>query len=131
MRLFALFALTALLPSGPAVLRGNDRDAEETEAAAPNVNSRYTVESIEFAGGAAPHVSASVLETIRRLIGQRLNIQALDRLRRDIGGELHARQVTYKLARGSEPERVKVLLGIEGPPSHFDVSFPSVLYVGR
>ncbi len=129
MRIFALLALAALLPGGVAPLRGNDRDAEETEAAEPNVNSRYTVESIEFSGGATPRVSASVLETIRRLIGQRLNMQALDRLRHDIGGELHARQVTFKLARGSQPERVKVLLGVEGPPSRFDVSFPSVLYV--
>lgn len=131
MKFFALVALAALFPGGAAHLCANDRDAEESEAAAPNVNSRYTVESIEFSGGATPRVSAPVLETIRRLIGQRLNMQALDRLRHDIGGELHARQVTLKLARGSQPERVKVLLGVEGPPSHFDVSFPGVLYVSR
>ncbi len=130
MRFFALFALGVFLPGGLAPLRGNGRDEEETEAAAPNVNSRYTVESIEFSGGETPRVSASVLETIRRLIGQRLNMQAIDRLRRDIGGELHASQITFKLARGSQPERVRVLLGVEGPLSHFDVSFPGVLYAG-
>ncbi len=129
MRIFALLALAAFLPGGAASVRGNDRDAEEIDAAAPNVNSRYTVESIEFSGGETPRVSASVLETIRRLVGQRLNMQALDRLRREIGGELHAREVTFKLARGSQPERVKVLLGVEGPPSRYDVSLPSVLYV--
>lgn len=129
MRFFSLLALAAFLPGGVAPLRAGNGDAEETEAAAPNVNSRYTVESIEFSGGETPHVSASVLETIRRLVGQRLNMQALDRLRRDIGGELHARQVTFKLARGSQPERVKVLLGVEGPPSRYDVSVPNLLYV--
>lgn len=118
-------ALALALPHAAAARDAGPADAEP---ALFNVNARYTVESVDFSGSSRPPVSPSLARTIGRMIGHKLNPEALDRLCRQAGGELHARQVTFRLARGTTPDHVRVLLEVERSPSRFDVSFPRMVY---
>src|SRR5437763_4257625 len=75
-----------------------------------NINSRYTVESIGFIGQKTYRLSTGAIEEMHRLIGAKVSTEALNRLARRIRSELRATEVTFKLARGGEPNHVKVLL---------------------
>ncbi len=96
-----------------------------------NVNSRYTVESIAFIGRQTYRLSASAVEEMHRLIGAKLNSEALNRLATRIRNEIRAHEVTFKLARGGEPDRVKVLLEVDKGKSNFDLSIPKFAYTSR
>jgi outer membrane protein assembly factor BamA len=96
-----------------------------------NVNSRYTVESITFSGQHHYRLSAMALDEMHRLIGARVSTEALNRLARRIRGELRATEVTFKLARGGEPNHVKVLLEVDKRKSNFDLSIPAFSYNSR
>ena len=93
-----------------------------------NVNSRYTIESINFVDQRDYKLSTSALEEIRRLIGAKVNTEALDRLVLLIRGELRAHAVTFKLMRGAEPESVRVLIQVERAGGSFDASVPTLSY---
>lgn len=96
-----------------------------------NINSRYTVESITFAGQHQYRLSATVLDEMHRLIGARVSTDALNRLARRIRGELRAAEVTFKLSRGGEANHVKVVLEVDQRKSNFDLSIPSFSYNSR
>lgn len=130
MKRIGLAAITvlALLASRSASARDG---MEPDPAALINVNDRYTVESIDFSSGQPPRVSESILSTLKRLIGDKLNLEALNRLCAQIGGEVHANQVTFRLARGSQPDQIKVLLDVEPPKVRFDADVPKFLYQSR
>ena len=93
-----------------------------------NVNSRYTIESINFVDQRQYKLSTSALEEIRRLIGAKVSTEALDRLVLRIRGELRAHDVTFKLTRGAEPESVRVLIQVERAGGSFDASVPALSY---
>ncbi len=65
-----------------------------------NINSRYTIESINFVDQREYKLSTSALEEIRHLVGAKVSTEALDRLALRIRGELRAHDVTFKLTRG-------------------------------
>ena len=96
-----------------------------------NINSRYTVESISFVGQRHYRLSNGAMEEMRRLIGAKVSTEALNRLVRHIRGELRATEVTFKLARGGEPNHVKVLLQVDKRRSDFDLSIPTFSYNSR
>jgi outer membrane protein assembly factor BamA len=96
-----------------------------------NINSRYTIESISFTSAKAPRLSTSALAEMQLLIGSKLNSEALNRLVERIRGELRVHDVRFKLARGGEPDSVKVLLDVDKGPGRFDVSFPKFVYNTR
>lgn len=96
-----------------------------------NVNSRYTVESIDFDDAKPYKLSGSVVDEMQRLIGARLNSDALNRLAELIRHELRAHDVTFTLARGIQPNSIKVLLDVEKGGAQFDVSFPKFVYNSR
>src|SRR5689334_7337991 len=100
----------------------------DTPATDVNVNSRYTVESVDFSNHRHYRLSSSLIEEMQNLIGNRLNSDALNRLVGRIAGELRAHTVTFKLARGSSPERVRVLLEVDRRRGDFDVSIPKFAY---
>ena len=116
----------ALLPILAATLL-----AQSTEPADLNVNSRYTVESIGFTGQSHYRLSTGALEEMHRLIGAKVSTEALNRLARRIRSELRATEVTFKLARGGEPNHVKVLLEVDKRKSNFDLSIPTFSYNSR
>src|SRR5438552_14419595 len=123
--LLAALAATALFGQYGQTL---DHPADETPAADLNVNSRYTVESIDFIGTRQYRLSSSVLEQMHRLIGSKLNTEALNRLARSVRSELRAHDVTFKLARGGDPASVKVLLQVDRSATNFDLSIPKFSY---
>jgi len=93
-----------------------------------NVNSRYTVESIDVAGQHDYTLSQPVLQQIHGLVGMKLDFQALSSLARAITREVHARGVSVRVMRGSEPEYVRVVLEVNEGYSRFDVSVPKFLW---
>jgi hemolysin activation/secretion protein len=93
-----------------------------------NVNSRYTVESIDVAGQHDYALSQPVLQQIHGLVGTRLDFAALSTLARAITREVHARAVSVRVMRGSEPTYVRVVLDVNEGHSRFDVSVPKFLW---
>src|SRR5580704_10177180 len=87
-----------------------------------NVNSRYTIESINFIDQRDYKLSTSALEDIRRLIGAKVDTEALDRLAQRIRAELRAHEVTFKLTRGAAPEEVRVLIHVDQAAGAVDAS---------
>jgi hypothetical protein len=92
-----------------------------------NVNSRYIVESVEFAGD-SPGLSTRLREEIQRAVGQKLNSAYLEDLARQIEREVRARTVTHRVERGSRPDHVKVVFQITRSEPRFDLSVPKFLY---
>lgn len=95
-----------------------------------NVNSRYTVESVEFDGG-EPGLSSRLREEIQNAIGQKLNTAYFEDLAHQIEREIRARTVTHRVERGSHPEHVKVVFQVTRREPRFEVSVPKFLYNSR
>ena len=108
-----------------------DAPADQPQSADLNINSRYTVESIGFIGQSHYRLSTGAMEEMHRLIGAKVSTEALNRLARRIRSELRATEVTFKLARGGEPNHVKVLLEVDKRKSNFDLSIPTFSYNSR
>jgi hemolysin activation/secretion protein len=95
-----------------------------------NVNSRYTVEAVEFDGD-DPGLSSRLREEIRNAIGQKLNTAYLEGIARDIQREVRARAVTHRVERGSRRDHVKVVFQVTRREPRFEVSVPEFLYHSR
>lgn len=126
------FLLLSSLVFGGAFLfaplsRGNQQPSLRL-VAEDNVNSRYTVESIEVAGEEQPVLPESLRERVAKLIGSRFDPAQFDELAREIRKELHLRSVSSHILRGSAPDRIRVLLQTERKSVEFDVSVPKFLY---
>lgn len=93
-----------------------------------NVNTRYTVESVELAGDSPAGISPNLRGELTRLVGEKLNPSALDDLARRIRHELHVRAVTHRLLRGKTPEHVRVVFDVRGTPAKFEASVPKLVY---
>ncbi|HVN04554.1 MAG TPA: BamA/TamA family outer membrane protein [Bryobacteraceae bacterium] len=92
-----------------------------------NVNTRYTVESVEVAGDNQA-ISNGLRSELTRLVGEKLNPAALDDLATRIRRELHVRAVTHHLLRGQTPEHVRVVFDVRGRPAKFEASVPKLVY---
>lgn len=79
-----------------------------------NVNSRYTVESVEITGASEARLSKSLREELRRYVGQRFSPETFARLSARVRDELRARLVSPKLMKGTNPESVRVVLDVLG-----------------
>jgi hypothetical protein len=79
-----------------------------------NVNSRYTVESVELTGASEARLSRGLREELRRYVGQRFSPEAFARLSGRVRDELRARLVSPKLMKGTAPESVRVVLDVLG-----------------
>ncbi|MGB6946760.1 MAG: BamA/TamA family outer membrane protein [Bryobacteraceae bacterium] len=131
-------SLTILLPvlaavtlAGQSLTPASDPpDVESTpdQISDLNVNSRYTIESIHFAGPREYKLSTPALDEIRHLVGAKVSSEALDRLALRIRGELRAHDVTFKLTRGAQPESVRVLIQVDRAGGSFDASVPAFSY---
>ncbi|HWE50168.1 MAG TPA: BamA/TamA family outer membrane protein [Bryobacteraceae bacterium] len=102
-------------------------------AAESNVNQRYLIESISFAGVDLDDVEnsslpASLRTRLKDLIGQNCDVAALESLSAEIRRELHFRTVTQHLSKGSAPDKIRVDFEAERHDLAFDVSLPKFLY---
>jgi hypothetical protein len=93
-----------------------------------NVNSRYTVESIEVAGESQPVLPQSLKERLASMIGTRFDPAQFDEVAQEIRKQLHLRSVEPHIVRGTSPDRIRVLLVTERRSVEFDVSVPKFLY---
>lgn len=93
-----------------------------------NVNTRYTVESVELAGDNPAGISTGLRGDLTRLVGAKVNPSALDDLATRIRRELHVRAVTHRLLRGQKPEHVRVVFDVRGTPAKFEASVPKLVY---
>jgi len=103
------------------------------EAAESNVNQRYLIESVSFAGVDIDDLEDSALPSSLRsrltsLVGQNCNVAALESLSAEIRRELHFRNVSQRLSKGSTPDQVRVNFEVERHDLAFDVSLPKFLY---
>jgi len=112
--------------SNPADEASSSTDQER--ASDLNINSRYTIESINFIDQRDYKLSTSALEEIRHLIGAKVDTEALNRLSQRIRAELRAHEVTFKLTRGAEPEAVKVLIHVDRAAGAVEASVPKFIY---
>jgi hypothetical protein len=84
-----------------------------------NVNSKYTVESIELVPvSAAKRASSSIKSEMDAMVGQKFDQEAIDKLSQRIAGELH-RKVKHRVEKGTQPEHVKV---VYDAPRSFDAA---------
>jgi hypothetical protein len=121
-----IFGSLALSLFGQSLPAGETPETEVLDDL--NVNSRYTIESIHFVDYRDYKLSRSSLDEIRRLVGAKVSTEALERLTMRIRGELRAHDVTFKLARGAEPESVQVLIQVDKAGGSFDASVPALSY---
>lgn len=124
----ALIPLLAVCPLLGQSLTPADSTTETEESFDLNINSRYTIESINFAGHQEYKLSTSSLEEIRHLVGAKVSTEALDRLATRIRQELRAHDVTFKLVRGVVPQSVRVLIQVDRAGGWLDASIPVLNY---
>jgi hypothetical protein len=124
----SLFALGLLVAASAPLFADQElfRAAAET-----NVNQRYTIESVTIAGVRADQakIPAGLRRRILSMVGARCDFAALDALAADLRKELHLRQVSQHLVKGSQPDRVQV--DFEVVRKTIDVSVPRFLFHSR
>ncbi len=98
---------------------------------AANVNSRYTVESVEIAPEGKYRVSDSLAGAMRALIGSKFNHESVEKLARRIRRELRARVVAMKVAKGNQPEHVRVIYEPSFRKGNSEVVLPRFVYHAR
>ena len=97
MRVWLLIALAAA-----SLLRADD-DTDQ------NINSKYTVESVELLpASAAKHAGSAIKSDMGAMVGQKFDQAAIDKLSKRIASELH-RKVEHRVEKGTQPEHVKVV----------------------
>lgn len=123
-----LVLLAVCLAAAPYIQAETGDDATAVDL---NVNSRYTVESIDLSPRERSQISQPVAEQMRQLVGEHLNIDALNQLSTRITEELRARSVTFRVSRGSEQASVRVTFEVERRQSRFDVALSNIAYNSR
>ncbi len=111
----------------PGLARGNQQPPTRF-APEDNVNSRYTVESVEVGGDAQPKLPQSLRSRLESLVGSRFDAAQFDDLAREIRDQLHLRSVQPHILRGTAPNTVRVFLDMRRRTVEFDVSVPKFLY---
>ena len=92
-----------------------------------NVNSRYTVEDVEFTDTDEGGFSHRLRQEIRTIAGDKLNVDLLRHVAHDVKSELSAHRVTFRIARGSRPDYVRVFFDVDRNRP-FDVSVPKFVW---
>ncbi len=94
-----------------------------------NVNSRYTVESVEVSPETArAKMSRALREELDKVAGQKFDPASLERLRWRIRSELRAPSVIQKVAKGAQREQVKVIFEIVRRRTGADMNVPKFIY---
>jgi len=122
--------LVALLATAPLASCGVIEDDKTLQEL--NVNSRYTVESVQVVGLPTVRMSRALRGDLDKIVGAKLDHSALERLAVRIKNEFVVSDVAIKISRGAEPEHVVV--DFEVTKSHeqrFDLNVAKFLYDSR
>jgi hypothetical protein len=98
-----------------------------SQESAANVNSRYTIESVELVPDRKA-LTTSLREAMQNLIGEKFDQQVLNDLARKLRKELRVDSLIQKVVKGSKPEHVRVIFETRGPRGGFDVNLPKLAY---
>src|SRR5256885_1608445 len=102
------------------------------EAEAFNVNSRYTIESVQVSGPKDPHLSTPLKSQLDEMVGQKLDDSRLQELAKRIKKELRVPDVSVKVGKGAVPESVVVNFEIaKEHDQDFDLDVPKFVYHSR
>lgn len=105
-------ALCAAQDPPPPVVTPAAAPVPAANATELNVNSRYTVESVEFVGG-KKQIGTEIRQMMDREVGQKLSQDRLDSIVKELKREFKNYRVSQKVVKGSKPETVKVVLELE------------------
>ncbi|MFN7939688.1 MAG: BamA/TamA family outer membrane protein [Bryobacteraceae bacterium] len=92
-----------------------------------NVNSRYTVESVEIPPKAESKLSHGLKDDIRSIVGVKFSQEAIDRLTTRIKKELRGYQIAQKVTKGAKPESLRVIYEVTRKSPDFVVQ-PRLAY---
>jgi len=116
-----LLLILALAMAAPPPARCNpERDT--------NVNSRYTVESVELSPRVEKRISTSLRGDIQSLVGGNYDEAAVDRLAKQMKKELSGYRVQPRIAKGSKPDSVKVVFETVRVKRDQDLTLPRLAY---
>lgn len=92
-----------------------------------NVNSRYTVESVEISPRAESRLSSTLKSDIRSLVGVKFSQEAIDRLAQRMRKELRGYRVIQRITKGTNPESLRVVFDVVRSKTQ-DVVLPRLVY---
>jgi outer membrane protein assembly factor BamA len=78
-----------------------------------NINERYTVEGISFAGIDGSKISENLRNEARKMVGEKFSDQSADAIAQGLRKEFKGCNVSFKVERGEKPENVKVVFQVE------------------
>ena len=107
----------------------NVADDDEKSVSELNVNSRYTVESVNITGQRNVSIPDLVRNELNTFVGTLYDHSALEKAADRIKKELRATDVVIKVGRGNEPEHVVVSFEVTRANEHmFDVNVGKFVY---
>ena len=99
--------------------------------AAANVNSRYTVESVNVTPSGLTRLSPSLKDRLQQFVGARFDQALIDDAARRVRGEFRNRPVTTEVSKGSSPEHVAITFHVETRDREFDADVTQMLYQSK
>lgn len=90
---------------------------DEDSALQDNINTRYTIESVDIDGVDDSDISAEIRREMDALVGERLDQEEAGRIRSRISAELGPRQrVSRHIRRGTVRDRIRLVFEVEREP---------------
>jgi len=99
--------------------------------ASANVNSRYTVESVNVLPVGLGRLSAPLRERLQQFVGARFDQSLIEDATQRLRRELHDRPVTSEISKGSTPDQVALTFHVELRDRDFDVDLTRALYQSK
>ncbi len=126
----ALAGLVAVLLTLATPLAGCGLPDGDDEKAARelDVNSRYTVESVQVSGQRNVTISDPLRLELDKVVGAKFDHSALERLADRLRNELRVSDVKVNVTRGTEPDRVIVNFEVKSRAQNFDLNVAKFLY---
>ncbi|MBI3681423.1 MAG: BamA/TamA family outer membrane protein [Acidobacteria bacterium] len=118
--------LTAAMFSWPAVAHG-----QQAETSQINVNSRYTIESVEVPSRTESKLSDSLRSDLKKLIGAKFKQEEVDQLTSRMRKELRGWRVVQRITKGEHPENIRVVFDVTRSRSDKDIFLPRLAYHSR
>ncbi len=120
--------LLALTASTMAIASGGDPG---NAMASANVNSRYTVESVNVLPMGLKRISAPLRDRLQQFIGARFDQALVNDAAQRIRGELQNLPVTAEVSKGSAPDQLAVTFHVETRDRQFDAGVSRFLYQSK
>jgi hypothetical protein len=132
MRLILLSSLLAFAGAGVSgSLWATDPPIPSHISASVNVNSRYIVEAVDLNGYPEGKISAGLRDRVQAMIGKQYDSEAIDSIAKALRKEIHAKAVTQRIAKGSNPEMVRLEYDVTRRTVGLDISVPKFLYYSK